>query len=137
MELSGHQMEIVSIDGADVEPMKVKSFTFAQATRVDAIICADNDPGDYIITGTYLLGCPLVFLGKSKTCSYQAALHYMNYYGPPPMDPPAPQGPIDGTGGGSASALEQKANHKVQMLVWLTMVESKCLLLMQALGSRA
>ena len=61
------------------------------------------------MTGTYLLGCPLVFLGKSKICSYQAALHYMNYYGPPPMDPPAPQGSIDGTGGESASALEQKA----------------------------
>lgn len=103
MEITGHQMTIVSIDGADVEPLQVKSFTFPQASRVDAIICADNEPGDYIITGTYELGCPLVGppLFASSTCSYQAVVHYSNYYGPPPSDPPPPRGPVTGTGGGS------------------------------------
>lgn len=46
-------MTLVSLDGGyDVEPTQVSSFNLHLGERVDAILCADQVPGNYLVNAT-------------------------------------------------------------------------------------
>ena len=90
----------VSLDGAyDVEPILVKSFNIHLTERYDVILCADQEPGNYLINATYDYACALTpghFIppgfGVVPTCHFFAFLHYAGADETPRT--------LEGTGGG-------------------------------------
>ena len=58
--VSGHNMTLVSLDGGyDVKPVQVKRFNLHLGERVDVIMCADQEPGNYLIHAQYDYACAL------------------------------------------------------------------------------
>ena len=52
--IAGHNATLVSLDGAyDVEPLAVKSFNVHLTERYDVMLCADQEPGNYVVNATY------------------------------------------------------------------------------------
>merc|ERR1711871_1560019 len=96
-------MGMVSIDGAyDVKPVQVRRFNLHLGERVDVIICADQEPGNYLIHAQYDYACALVKPPHGgvhppgfhfvPTCDFFAYLHYEG-------EDRFPKG-LNGTGGG-------------------------------------
>ena len=51
ISIAGHNMTLVSLDGGyDVAPLQVRRFNLHLGERVDAILCADQQPGNYLVT---------------------------------------------------------------------------------------
>ena len=99
--VSGHNMTLVSLDGGyDVKPVQVKRFNLHLGERVDVIMCADQEPGNYLIHAQYDYACALTpghFIPPGfdavPTCDFYAYVHYEA------EKETFPKG-LDGTGGG-------------------------------------
>lgn len=84
ISVTGHNMTMVSIDGGyDVKPVQVKRFNLHLGERVDVIMCADQEPGNYLIHAQYDYACALTkgnFIPPGfaavPTCDFYAYLHY-------------------------------------------------------------
>jgi len=102
MTVKGHNMTMVSIDGGyDVKPVQVKRFNLHLGERVDVIMCADQEPGNYLIHAQYDYACALTkghFIPPGfdavPTCDFYAYLHYAEETDTAPRD-------LKGTGGGT------------------------------------
>lgn len=99
--ISGHNMTLVTIDGAyDVKPVQIRRFNLHLGERVDVIMCADQEPGNYLIHAQYDYACKLKkgnFIPPGfapvPSCDFYAYLHYDG-------EKEFPSG-TDGTGGGT------------------------------------
>ena len=95
-------MTLVSIDGGyDVKPVQVNRFNIHLGERVDVIMCADQEPGNYLIHAQYDYACGLTpghfvppILPESPRCDFYAYLHYGGQAVHPTNEP-------RGTGGGA------------------------------------
>eukprot|EP00316_Scyphosphaera_apsteinii_P023189 CAMPEP_0119316454 /NCGR_PEP_ID=MMETSP1333-20130426/39666_1 /TAXON_ID=418940 /ORGANISM="Scyphosphaera apsteinii, Strain RCC1455" /LENGTH=617 /DNA_ID=CAMNT_0007322101 /DNA_START=101 /DNA_END=1954 /DNA_ORIENTATION=- len=84
ISISGHNMTLVSLDGGyDVVPVQVSRFNLHLGERVDVIMCADQQPGNYLIHAQYDYACALTkghFVPPGFTvvpsCDFYAYLHY-------------------------------------------------------------
>lgn len=84
ISVAGHNMTMVTIDGAyDVKPIQVKRFNLHLGERVDVIMCADQEPGNYLIHAQYDYACALTpghFIPPGfspvPSCDFFAYLHY-------------------------------------------------------------
>lgn len=104
VKLGGHNMTVIAVDGTPIEPMEVESFHLQQGARVDAVVCADAEPGMYDLSVTDDLACALKDIGLFDECTFHSFLSYDTFDGPPPSHPPVPEGPIPGVGGGRSVA---------------------------------
>lgn len=106
VSLAGHQMTLLSLDGVDVQPIKIRDINMHIGERADVLFCADQPPGDYAMELTYDYACALTkgnFIPPGfhavSSCNFYAFLHYnstdpeSNYSYAPPTSPA-------GTGGG-------------------------------------
>jgi FtsP/CotA-like multicopper oxidase with cupredoxin domain len=59
IKVAGHRQTIIALDGEDVEKLPVTGFNLHAGERADAIFCADQEPGNYLINATYDLACDL------------------------------------------------------------------------------
>jgi len=112
IDIEGHNMTMISVDGADVKPVQVRSFNIHNGERTDVVMCADQEEGFYKVTATYDYGCTMLE-GKAftppgfhpvKACKWYAFIHYKGTKTPLPKKhipwPPHYEEPA-GTGGGS------------------------------------
>jgi FtsP/CotA-like multicopper oxidase with cupredoxin domain len=81
ISLAGHTVTIISVDGKDVHPFNVTQFNLHAGERVDAVVCADQEPGNYVVAATYDLACfletsPAPHMPKVDSCNFWAFLHY-------------------------------------------------------------
>ena len=61
MTIAGHNMTLVSIDGAyDVKPVQISRFNLHLGERVDVIIDTNQEAGNYLIRAQYDYACALV-----------------------------------------------------------------------------
>merc|ERR1712176_1251827 len=79
--MAGHDMLMIAVDGQDVEPVNVSKFNLHAGERVDIVVCANRDPGNYLITADYDLAdfletAPAPKLPKVDSAKYWAFLHY-------------------------------------------------------------
>jgi len=108
IRIAGHNMTLIAVDGADVEPVKVSQFNLHAGERADVIVCADQEPGNYLMSAEYDLAnfletAPAPRMPKVDSSKFWAFLNYAGHtekpgraqkkilggYNPPP-----------GTGGG-------------------------------------
>ena len=68
--------------------------------RVDAIVCTDQESGDYLLQATYDFNCPRYFDGIIPMCSYYSFLRYDDFEAPFISVPTPGYGPMEGQGGG-------------------------------------
>lgn len=59
VDVKGHNMTLISLDGVDVEPIQVTEVNLHLGERADTIICADQEAGNYLITLNYDYACSL------------------------------------------------------------------------------
>eukprot|EP01116_Phalansterium_solitarium_P017868 TRINITY_DN4521_c0_g1_i1.p1 TRINITY_DN4521_c0_g1~~TRINITY_DN4521_c0_g1_i1.p1 ORF type:complete len:549 (+),score=83.57 TRINITY_DN4521_c0_g1_i1:59-1705(+) len=50
VSINGHNMTIIATDGVELKPLLVNSFAIYNGERVDAIVCANQPIGSYLIT---------------------------------------------------------------------------------------
>lgn len=100
IELAGHNMTLIAIDGQDVKPIQVTSFNMHLGERYDVVVCANQEPGNYLINATYDYACNLrkgdfIPPGFSAVpaCSFYGFLNYKGWT----ETPTTPKG----TGGGA------------------------------------
>ena len=48
--IAGHNLTVISLDGEDIHPLIVGSFSLFSGERLDAILCANQTVGRYLIT---------------------------------------------------------------------------------------
>jgi len=110
IQIAGHNMTLIAVDGADVEPVLVSQFNLHAGERADVVVCANQAPGNYLMSAVYDLAtfletAPAPRLPRVDSSKYWAFLHYRGHGGKPGgaskkllggYDPPA------GTGGGAA-----------------------------------
>merc|ERR1711920_119039 len=82
--LSGHNLTIIAIDGKDVEPKMVSQFDLHAGERVDAVVCADQTPGNYLIQADYDLAdfleiAPAPKMPRVDSSKFWAFLNYAGY----------------------------------------------------------
>jgi L-ascorbate oxidase len=101
ISLAGHSMTLIAIDGYDVKPLQITQFNMHLGERYDVIVCADQEPGNYLIKAIYDYACRLVegnFIPPGfsavPTCEFHAYLHYKGQL-QTPKD-------LSGTGGGKS-----------------------------------
>jgi len=81
IDMAGHNMTLIAVDGADVVPVNVTQFNLHAGERADVVVCADQEPGNYLMTATYDLACflekaPAPHMPKVDSCKFWAFLHY-------------------------------------------------------------
>lgn len=110
--IAGHNMTLIAVDGADVVPVMVSSFNLHAGERMDVIVCANQTPGNYLISAVYDLAtfletAPSPNMPKVDTSKFWAFLNYEGHSDEPGKashkilggyNPPA------GTGGGASPA---------------------------------
>merc|ERR1719478_215211 len=84
IQIAGHNMSIIAIDGVDTVPTMVSKFNIHAGERVDVVLCADQDPGNYPITATYDLAtfletAPAPHMPKVDSSKFWAFLHYAGH----------------------------------------------------------
>mmetsp|Transcript_103067 Transcript_103067/g.204615 ORF Transcript_103067/g.204615 Transcript_103067/m.204615 type:complete len:657 (-) Transcript_103067:82-2052(-) len=110
IQIAGHDMTLIAVDGADVEPKKVKQFNLHAGERADVVVCADQEPGNYIMTATYDLACflehaPAPHMPRVDSCNFWAFLNYKGHNenpGRPSHNLLGGYTPPKGTGGGAS-----------------------------------
>jgi len=88
IQMAGHNMTLIAVDGQDVEPTMVSQFNLHAGERADIVVCADQKPGKYLMTATYDLACfletaPAPHMPKVDSCKYWAFLSYKGFNGEP------------------------------------------------------
>mmetsp|Transcript_128974 Transcript_128974/g.401231 ORF Transcript_128974/g.401231 Transcript_128974/m.401231 type:complete len:652 (+) Transcript_128974:34-1989(+) len=86
IQIAGHDMTLIAVDGADVVPTKLSQFNLHAGERADIVVCADQEPGNYLMTATYDLACfletlPAPHMPKVDSCKYWAFLNYKGHDG--------------------------------------------------------
>merc|ERR1719316_1545857 len=81
IQVAGHNMTLISVDGADVEPVMLSQFNLHAGARADVIVCADQEPGNYLMTAMYDLACfleklPAPHMPRVDSCIFWSFLHY-------------------------------------------------------------
>jgi len=84
IEIAGHNMTLIAVDGADVEPIRLSKFNLHAGERADVVVCADQAPGNYLMTATYDLACflekaPAPHMPKVDSCRFWAFLNYAGH----------------------------------------------------------
>jgi FtsP/CotA-like multicopper oxidase with cupredoxin domain len=106
--IAGHDMTLIAVDGADVEPVKVSEFNLHAGERADVVVCANQEPGNYLMSANYDLAnfletAPAPKMPKVDSSKFWAFLNYAGHTEKPGhaskkllggYNPPA------GTGGG-------------------------------------
>ena len=72
IKIAGHVMTMIALDGLDIHPINVTGFNIHGGERMDAIFCADQEPGNYIMNATYDLDCDLAKDGVGFNATDQA-----------------------------------------------------------------
>merc|ERR1719388_640636 len=77
-------MTLIAVDGADVEPVKVSTFNLHAGERADIVVCADQEPGNYLISAVYDLAtfletAPAPKMPKVDSSKFWAFLHYAGH----------------------------------------------------------
>lgn len=110
ISIAGHNMTLIAVDGADVEPVVLSSFNLHAGERADIVVCANQKPGNYLLQGVYDLAtflekAPAPHMPKVDSSKYWGFLHYAGHDEKPGKatkkllggyNPPA------GTGGGAS-----------------------------------
>merc|ERR1719313_594581 len=94
VDISGHNTTLIALDGNDIEPIAIEKFNLHTGERYDMILCADQEPGNYLLNATYDLACQLVGNGTGfkpgeivpfiplpsvDACLFYAFLHYKGH----------------------------------------------------------
>lgn len=82
--MAGHNMTIIAIDGKDVEPTIVSQFDLHAGERADVIVCANQAPGNYLITADYDLAdfleiAPAPKMPRVDSSKFWAFLNYAGH----------------------------------------------------------
>merc|ERR1719230_1587167 len=88
IQIAGHDMTLIAVDGADVEPVVVSQFNLHAGERADIVICAKQEPGNYLMSAVYDLAtfletAPAPKLPRVDSSKYWAFLHYKGHTGTP------------------------------------------------------
>jgi len=59
VDIKGHNQTLISLDGVPVQPLKVNAINMHLGERASTILCADQEPGNYLITLDYDYACSL------------------------------------------------------------------------------
>jgi iron transport multicopper oxidase len=108
IEVAGHNMTLIAVDGADVVPVRLSKLNLHAGERADVVLCADQAPGNYLMTATYDLACfletaPAPHMPKVDSCKFWAFLNYAGHEEKPGRASQKLLGgyePPRGTGGG-------------------------------------
>merc|ERR1712050_83331 len=109
ISMAGHDMTLIAVDGVDVQPIKLSQFNLHAGERADIVVCADQEPGNYLMSANYDLAnfletAPAPNMPKVDSSKFWAFLHYEGQEAPKTTaskkwlggyNPPA------GTGGGA------------------------------------
>jgi len=125
ISLAGHDMTLIAVDGADVEPVKVSTFNLHAGERADVVVCADQPAGNYLISAVYDLAtfletAPAPKMPKVDSSKFWAFLHYAGHTAKPGRATKKLLGgynPPPGSGGGLSP-------RKVSGIVWDTNLRS-------------
>lgn len=109
ISIAGHNMTLIAVDGADVEPVQVSKFNLHAGERADVVVCADQEQGNYLMTADYDLAnfletAPAPKLPKVDSSKYWAFLNYKGHTEKPGFAKKKLLGgykPPAGTGGGA------------------------------------
>ena len=102
ISMAGHRMLLISKDGVDLAPINVTSFNMHLGERYDVIVCADQAPGNYLMSAKYDYACSLTpghFIPPGfsavPACEFFSFLNYkghtdlpINQHGSPITAPP-------------------------------------------------
>merc|ERR1719230_2038507 len=53
ISIAGHNMTLIAVDGADVEPVVLSQFNMHAGERMDVVVCANQEPGSYVMEANY------------------------------------------------------------------------------------
>jgi len=85
VDIKGHNMTLISTDGVDVKPIRVSAVNLHLGERADTLICANQEPGNYLITFRYDYACGLLpgnFIPPGFSPVPQCEFYgYLNYKG--------------------------------------------------------
>jgi len=81
IEMAGHNMTLIAVDGKDVQPIMLSKFNLHAGERHDVVVCADQRPGNYLISAEYDLACflekaPAPSMPRVDSCRFWAFLNY-------------------------------------------------------------
>jgi iron transport multicopper oxidase len=84
IQIAGHNMTLIAVDGADVVPVQVSQFNLHAGERADIVVCADQDPGNYLISAVYDLAtfletAPAPKMPKVDSSKFWAFLNYAGH----------------------------------------------------------
>lgn len=108
ISIAGHNMTLIALDGADVQPIKLSQINLHAGERADVVVCADQEEGNYLMSAVYDLAtsletAPAPNMPKVDSSKFWAFLNYKGHTDKPGKakhkflggyEPPA------GTGGG-------------------------------------
>lgn len=84
--IAGHNLTLLSLDSYDVTPIQISGFNIHIGERYDVILCADQEPGNYLMNYTYDLACPLMpgnyipaGMAQVESCFYFSFIHYKSH----------------------------------------------------------
>jgi len=108
--MAGHNMTLIAVDGADVEPVVISQFDLHAGERYDVVVCADQEPGNYLISAVYDLAtfletAPAPRLPRVDSSKFWAFLNYAGHDEKPKMTTKKLLGGYNtplGTGGGAS-----------------------------------
>eukprot|EP00933_Yihiella_yeosuensis_P060832 TRINITY_DN63635_c0_g1_i1.p1 TRINITY_DN63635_c0_g1~~TRINITY_DN63635_c0_g1_i1.p1 ORF type:complete len:956 (-),score=217.94 TRINITY_DN63635_c0_g1_i1:385-3252(-) len=110
ISMAGHDMTLIALDGEDLEPVKVSTFNLHAGERADIVVCANQEPGNYLISAVYDLAtfletAPAPKLPRVESSKYWAFLNYKGHTEEPPKPTKKLLGGYNappGTGGGKS-----------------------------------
>merc|ERR1711975_208126 len=110
VSIAGHNMTLIAVDGADTVPTMLSQFNLHAGERMDVVVCANQQPGNYLMSAVYDLATfletsPSPNMPKVDSSKFWAFLNYKGHTEMPGKashkllggyNPPA------GTGGGKS-----------------------------------
>jgi len=112
LSMAGHNMTLIAVDGADVVPVVLSQINVHAGERMDIVVCADQEPGNYLMSAVYDLATflevsPSPNMPKVDSSKFWAFLNYEGHDGKPGSATRKTLGgynPPAGTGGGASPA---------------------------------
>lgn len=88
ISFAGHNVTLIAVDGIDVEPVQVTTFNVHAGERADVVVCANQEPGNYLMSAVYDLAtfletAPAPKMPKVDSSKFWAFLHYSGHSGQP------------------------------------------------------
>jgi len=108
IKIAGHNMTLIAADGIDTEPTVLSQFNLHAGERADIVVCADQEPGNYLMTANYDLAnfletAPAPHMPKVDSSYYWGFLNYKGHADKPGLAKKKLLGgyyPPPGSGGG-------------------------------------